>query len=155
MFDVPIDGWYAWLGVATVSVALLATATSLPTSAPPDAGRVGDTLDRVSASDHTATAEIPLHATRLRLGPHRLALRNEAGTARVALAFGPVTPVDDGPLAALLRGAIPARHFDRPADLAAAAAAARERVTGWRDVDGPLVVRRLSWGDVRVTLVGV
>lgn len=156
MFDVPVDGWYAWLGVAAVSVLLLATATSLPTRAPPDAARVADTVDRVAASEHAATAEIPLDGARIRLGPRRIALRNEAGTAHATFAFGPVIPVGDGgPLAAVLYGAVPARQFDTPNDLAEAGAEARDRAAVWRDVDGPLLVRMLSWGDVRVTLVGV
>jgi hypothetical protein len=156
VFDVPVDGWYAWLGVAAVSVLLLATATSLPTQPPPDAARAADAVDRVAAGDHAATAEIPLAADTVTVGSRRLTLRNDAGASHAAFAFGPVTPVGDaGPLAAVLAGATPAKRFASPAALANAAARAREAPPGRRGADSPLLVRTLRWGDLRVTLVGV
>lgn len=156
MFDVPIDGWYAWLGVAAVSVVVLGLAASLPTEPPPDAARTADAVDRVAASEHAATAEVPFDATTIRIGPTRLALRSDAGTSHAAFAFGPVTPVrGNASLDSVLRGGPPERGFASPAALARAATEARERRPTWRDADGPLRIRKLSWGGVHVTLVGV
>lgn len=155
MFDVPIDGWYTWLGVATVSVIAFGTATSLPTTPPPNAAPVADAIDRTAASQHDATAEIPVDARQLRLGRHRIGLRNDAGTAHASFAYGPVVPVDEGTqLDAVLRGSPPSREFDSPAGIRAATADARTTPFVWQPVDGIVLVRHVSWEGIDVTLVG-
>lgn len=157
MFDVPIDGWYAWLGVAATSAALLGAAVGLPTTPPPDAAGVADTIDRTAATEYGARAEHPLDAADVRLHPERVGLRTDAGTVHAAFVYGPVTPVaGHGRLEAVLAGARPAGRFDSPGELRRAAARARSRARdrGWRRVDGPLVVRHVVWGGVDVTLVG-
>jgi hypothetical protein len=155
--EAPLDSWYAWLGLAATSVALVGAAGSLPARPPPDAAGLADSLDRVAVADAPASAEHPLSAERVRIGPDRVALRNGAGTARARLAFGPVTPVGpDAALTDVLHGTPPERAFPDRAAFAAAARRARERGRNatWRPAPDSVTVRRVSWGEVDVTLVG-
>lgn len=155
MLDVPIDSWYTWIGVATVSVLAFATVTSLPMSPPPDAASVADAVDRTAASQHDATAEIPIDAGQLRIGANRIGLRSDGGTAHASLTYGPVVPVGEEPrLQAVLRGSPPSTEFDSPAGLRAASEDARTDRLVWRPVEGLLLVRHLTWKGVDVTLVG-
>lgn len=155
MFDAPLDAWYLWLGVTAASAAALGVAVSLPTVPPPDAERVAATVDAVAASGHEATGQQPLDAADVRLGPRRIGLRNAGGAEHATLDYGPVTPAWSDPrLRRVLRGEPPSGAFDDPAAFRAAAAAARNRSAEWRTTDGPLVIRRVSWGSVDVTLVG-
>ena len=157
MFDVPVDGWYAWLGVAAASAALFGATAGLPTTPPPDAAVVADTVDRTATTEYGARAEHPLDAAELRLHPERVGLRTDAGTVHAAFVYGPVTPVaGDAELEAVLAGARPGGQFDSPGELRRATTRARSRARddGWRRVDGPLVVRHVVWEGVDVTLVG-
>lgn len=155
VFDVPIDSWYTWLGVAAVSVIALGTAASLPTAPPPDAASVADAIDRTAASQHDATAEIPIDARQLRLGSNRIGLRNDAGTAHASLAYGPVVPVGEDPrLDSVLRGSPPSKTFDSSAAFRAASEDARTDRPVWQPVDGIVLVRHLTWEGVDVVLVG-
>lgn len=156
MFGTPVDGWYAWLGVATASVALLAVVVGLPTAPPPDATGAADVVDRVAATEYGASGEHPLDAaTGIRLTPRGLSLRNDAGTTQAAFAYGPVTPVrGGGPLRRVLEGAPPESTFDSPDGFRRAAAAARDRDGRWRPVDGRLIVRHVALEGMDVTLVG-
>lgn len=155
MFDVPADAWYVWLGVAAASVAVAGVAVDLPARPPPDAAAAAAAVDAVAAGGHAATTTHPLRATAVRVGPRRIALRNAAGTASAAFAFGPVTPAaPDDRLRRVLRGAPPSRVFASPAALRRAAAAARAGDPRFRPTDGRLRVRRVRWGEVDVTLAG-
>ncbi|MFB6097146.1 MAG: hypothetical protein ABEJ74_07140 [Haloferacaceae archaeon] len=155
MFDVPVDGWYAWLGLAAVSLLLLGTALALPTAPPPSAERAAATVDRVAASGHDASATLPLDAEAVRLGPRRIALRSNAGTGHATLAYGPATPVTpESPLAAVLDGAPPSSQFGSRASFARAAASARNRTPAWRPAGDEFRVRHVAWRGVEVTLVG-
>lgn len=155
MFDAPIDAWYTWLGVAAVSVLTLGTAVSIPAAPPPDAATAADAVDRTAASQHPATAEIPVDADRLRLQPHQIGLENDAGTAHASFAYGPVTPVPkDSRLDAVLRGAAPSQEFESPAALRAASTSADSTSARWRSSDGMVLVRHVSWAGVDITLVG-
>jgi hypothetical protein len=155
VLDVPIDSWYTWLGVATVSVVAFATVASLPTAPPPDAASVADAVDRTAASQHDATAEIPIDAEQLRIGANRIGLRSDGGTAHASLAYGPIVPVGETPrLQAVLRGSAPSAEFDSPSGLRAASESARTDRLAWRPVEGHLLVRHLTWNGVDVTLVG-
>jgi len=155
MLELPVDGWYTWLGVAVVSVVVLAAGVSLPTSPPPDAGGVADTVDAVAGGEHPATAEHAVFAGRLRLGPTRITLRNEAGTTTASFLFGPVTPVTtDERLGRVLRGEPPSRVFDDRAAFGRAAERARAAEPRWRSSPNRLRVRQVHWGETRVTLVG-
>jgi hypothetical protein len=152
--DAPVDTWHAWLGLAVASLALVGTAASLPTAPPPDAAGVADTVDRTAVATGVATARHPLSADAIRLGPDAVALRNDAGTARARLAWSATPVVAGDPLAAVLHGAPPERAFADRASFHAAVEAAREREPTWRPAPETLVVRRVTWGEVGVTLVG-
>lgn len=155
VFDAPIDAWYTWLGVAAVSVFALGTAVSVPAAPPPDAAAAADAVDRTAASQYPATAEVPVDADRLRLGPHQIGLENDAGTAHASFAYGPVTPVRKGSrLDAILRGAVPSQEFESPPDLRAASTNADTNGTRWRPSGGVVLVRHVSWAGVDITLVG-
>lgn len=156
MFDAPADTWYLWLGVATASLLAFGVAVTLSTTPPPDAQRVADTVDSVAASQHEAIGEYPLDATAVRIGTHRIAIRDSGGTTHATVRYGPVTPVGSGTdLGAVLHGTPPERVFADADAFRTAAAAARNRTARWRPAEGNLVVRRVTWEDVDVTLVGV
>jgi hypothetical protein len=155
MFDVPLDAWYAWVGLALASVAVLGVAAALPTAPPPDASGVAGTVDRVAAESHPATAEHPVAAAEVRLSPHGIGLRNGAGRTHAAFAFGPVTPVDDGSaLNEVLRGTPPRQAFENRTAFQQAVVDARVRDPRWDPAGPTVVVRRVSWDDYDVTLVG-
>lgn len=155
MFDAPIDTWYRWVGVAGASLAVLGAALGLPTGTPPDASAAATTVDSVAASTHPTVAEQPLAATDVRLGPGAIGLRDPGGTATAPLSYGPVTPVREGTrLDAVLSGIPPDCVFDSPAAFARTAATARDREPTWRRPGDRLLVRRVSWEGVDVTLVG-
>jgi hypothetical protein len=155
MFEVPVDAWYTWLGLSLASVALFGVGTALPTAPPPAAADAADTVDRVAAASAPVTAEHPLDAHELRVESTELGLRNDAGTTHATFAFGPVTPAARArALTAVLRGAPPSSRYASATAFCDAAAAARDRPTRWRPVDGPLIVRRVVWEGCHVTLVG-
>ena len=154
MFDAPVETWYLTLGVALAGVAFAGVAADLPGHASPDAAGAAATIDAVAASDRPGTAEHPVDAPEIKLGPRRIALRNDGGTARETFAYGPVTPVADVPgLEAALHGADPSNVFGTPAALRRVATGARERDPEWRRAEGRIVVRTVSWEGTRVTLV--
>lgn len=141
--------------VGSVSHSLaLPFSVSLPTTAPPEATAVANTVDRVAAGAHTATAEHPLDATAIRVGPHRLSLQSGGGTAHAAYAFGPVTPVSEHPkLQQVLYGKPPVEVFDSRRQFQQALIGARTREPTWKPVDRTLVVRRVSWEETDAVLV--
>lgn len=156
MFDVPLEATHCWLGLAVASLLFVGVAADLPTRPPPDATAAANTVDALAASDYPGTATHPIAAASLRLTPHGLGLRTEAGATHATFAFGPVTPVPaDSALAAVARGTPAAHRFESPDAFAAAAERARRsaRDAEWRPAGEELVVRRVNWGDVRVTLV--
>lgn len=155
MFDAPVDTWYLWLGVATASALAFGVAAALPATVPPDAQRAAATVDAVATSPHNATGEHGLDATAVKFGSRRIALRNDGGTVHAAFAYGPVTPVQNGTkLAAVLRGRPPTDVFPNATAFRTAAADTRNRTRAWRETDGRLVARRVTWEGVDVTLVG-
>ncbi|MFB6129712.1 MAG: hypothetical protein ABEJ28_02710 [Salinigranum sp.] len=154
MIDVPVDAWYAWIGLSLASVVVFGAAGALPTSPPPDAAAVAGTVDRVAGDTHPAVAEYPLDASEIRVTPNRVGLRNDAGTASAEFAFGPVTPVADGSaLQEVVYGASPADAFDTQRAFEQAVVDARSRAHDWHPVGRTLVVRRITWRGHDVTLV--
>ncbi|SFR37719.1 DUF7283 family protein [Halogeometricum limi] len=157
MLDLPLDSWYAWLGLSLAGVALVGAASGLPTLPPPNADAAAATVDRVAATEFESTAEHPLDATAVRIGTRRLAVRNDAGTAHATFAFGPVTPVpaNDSRLRDVIHGAHPSSVFDSPTAFQQAVVDARARGSDapWREVDRTLLVRRTTWEGVDVVLV--
>ena len=154
MFDAPHEAWYVWLGVSMASLAVLGVVTSLPVAPVPDASTVADTIDQVSATTYDTTASRTLDARDVQIEPTRIGLRNSAGTTHATLAY-PVVPVGPGsPLRRLLYGAPPPTVFPSPAAFETATRRAQDRTPQWHAARERLVVTRLSWGDVDVTLVG-
>lgn len=154
MFDAPSDLPLVWLGLALVGVAAAGVAVGLPTAPPPDAARVAAGIDRVAASEHAAVAELPLDADRLRVRPGSVGLESDGGRAHARLRYGPVTPVSGGSLGAVLHGTPPRAVFDSPRALARGAERARADAGEWSRAPDTLVVRRVTWGETDVTLVG-
>jgi hypothetical protein len=154
VIDAPIDAPYVFLGVAAVSLVAAGVGAGFPTGIAPDAANAADTVDRVAASQYPATAEHPIDADRVRIGPNRIALRDDSGTTHATFAFGPVTPAADGPLRRVLEGALARETFDSPAALDRVARRARDREPTWTTAGDRILVRTVTWRDVHVTIVG-
>lgn len=154
MYEVPLDAWYVWLGVAVASGATFSLAGAMPAAAPPDAEGAADTVDGVAASNYDSVGRHPLPATeRVRVGRDSLSLSGPGGVTHAGFAYGPVTPGHgDERLAAVVAGEPPDRVFEDAAEFERATEAARARDPEWREADG-LLVRRISWEDVDVVLV--
>jgi hypothetical protein len=166
--EAPVDGWYVWLGVALLSVAVLAFAISLPAQPPPDATAAANAIDRVASSSHQAAASYDHDAGAIKIDTKRIVMRNDGGTSRESVAFGSLTPVhavaDEDKREALEQityGHHPASVLDNysfgPRAVLEAAAAARERIdrhgAEWRPADGVLYVRRVDIGSRTLVLV--
>lgn len=155
MFELPADSPALLAGLALTAAAFLAVASSLPARPAPDAVGVAGTVDELAAGGSPASASHRHEADAVRLGPHGVAMRNDAGTARATFAFGPITPVGaDGPLRAVLRGTHPAALFESPSEFRQAVVAARSQEPEWES-STTVTVRGVSWDGYRVTLVGV
>lgn len=154
MFDAPVETWYLWVGLALAGTAFLGVAATLPRTPPPDAASVAATVDSVAASTHATTGVHPLSADAIRIGPHRLWLRDDGATGHATFAYGPVTPVRSGTaLWEVLRGTPPETAFRTSGDFQQAVADARDRDPTWRAQD-ELTIRYISREGVDVTLVG-
>ena len=166
MFETHLDATYAWLGLAVVSVAAVGVAAAFPASPPPDAGGVARTVDSVANGEYPATAEHGIAADRIRLTDGSVSLGGDGGTAHAALDAPRITPVvrpgatatpnatPDPRLRRVLDGAPLDAAFDDPASFAAAAERARATDAVWMPAPDRLTVRRVHYGNVRVTLVG-
>ena len=155
MFEVPLDAWYVWIGLAVVSSTTLGVVGLLPSAPPPDASGSARTVDSVAASDHAAVGRHPLsNAEAVRLGADSISLRGAGGTAHAAFGYGPVTPVVGDPkLDAVLRGKPPTRVFETFDAFERRAARARRDAPQWRGAS-ELVVRRVNSGGSDVVLAG-
>jgi len=154
MLDVPVDTIYVWLGVAAVSVVTLGVVVAFPTSVPPGATAVADAVDRVAVEPAGAHERVEVDAVSMRLGAHRIGLRNDGGTAHATFAYGPVTPaVADDRLELVLSGHPPDDVFETQAGFRDAVTAAQTSGE-WRPAPGQIDVRRVNWGETDVTLVG-
>lgn len=150
----PPDALPVWVATGVAAAAFLGVALAFPASPPPAAAAAADTVDRVAAADYPSTATHALTAETARVGPRRIALRGDGGTAAATFAYGPVVPVpDSGRLARVLRGTPPGEEFADAAAFRRIANRARNRTPRWAPVDS-LRVRRVSWREVDVTLVG-
>lgn len=155
MFDVPLDAWYVWLGLAVASGSAFGVAASLPAAPPPDATGAATTVDGVAASPHAAVGKHPLsNADAVRIGHDTLSLRGPGGTGHAELGYGPVTPaIRDESLADVLEGTPSERVFGSADDFQRAVEAARAADPEWHRTD-ELVVRRVSREGFDVVLVG-
>ncbi|MFB6138291.1 MAG: hypothetical protein ABEJ42_08160 [Halobacteriaceae archaeon] len=155
MEAIPVDALPVWVALSVVAAIGATAAVAVPNAPPPDARTVAEAVDRVAASSVPGVATVPVRADAVRVGPHRVALRSDGGRASAAFAYGPVTPARDGRLGDLLAGVPPSERFDSPSSLAAAARSARAATPRWADAGPRVTVRRVTWGGVHVTLVGV
>lgn len=153
MFETPVDAVYVWVGLALASVAALGVAVQLPTERPPDAAGVADTVDAVVTSEYPATGAYRSRAETLRLDTRRVWLRNDGGRTAATFVSG-VVPARSERLRQVLHGADPRRVYDSRKGFTAALRDARREEAKWRETNGRVVVRRLTWGDLDVTLVG-
>lgn len=155
MFDVPVDSTYVWVGVSAVSLAVFGLAVGLPSAAPPDATAAANAVDAVAVGPPGAVGTHALPAAdQFRLGPARIGLENDGGRAHATFAYSVTPAVSDDRLERVLDGERPRATFRSPAAFADAAAAAREGEPGWRPAPDRLTIRRVTWRDVNVTLVG-
>ena len=171
--EAPADGWYVFFGVAVVSVAMGGIALGFPTTAPPDANRAANAVDRAAGSELNATASYDHDAAFFWLDGKQIALRNEGGTTHESIAFGTMTPAwHDDDLEAILYGEDPGDVFPTDACRRLESRAETERawvrgeVTGddpWFAASDEVRVRSLyctyvdggSREEVHVTLVDV
>jgi hypothetical protein len=167
-WETPVDAWYVWLAVAMVSIALLGFVVGLPSQPPPDATQAVNTIDRVAASTHQASATYEHGADEIRIDTKQLLLRNDGGTAEASVAFGSLTPVhavnDDHKREALQRishgqqpaAVLRAYDFDSRA-LLDSASQTRRRIdrhgAEWRPTDGTLRVRKIEIAGETVVLL--
>ncbi|MFW5939081.1 MAG: DUF7283 family protein [Halolamina sp.] len=153
MIGPPVDSPALHAGLVVAAAAFVAVVGSLPASPTPDAAGVADTVDSVAAGEPPATASHDHDADAVRLRAHGVALRNDAGTARATFTFGPVVPVTDGSLRAVLEGTTPQSVFEDRASFRAAVEATEDGEARWRQ-STEVTVREVSWDGYRVTLVG-
>lgn len=154
MFGPLADVPHLWIALGVTSVVFLGAALSVPSAPPPDAAAVADTVDAVAAAPHPTTASHPVTATAVRIGPGRVSLRADGGTASATFAYGPVTPVRDGRLARVLHGAAPGNVFSSRAAFRRALGRARTASPGWQRVDDRVFVRSVEWEGIDATLAG-
>ncbi|MFB6153913.1 MAG: hypothetical protein ABEJ27_06640 [Halodesulfurarchaeum sp.] len=155
MFGVPTDAAPIWIGLLLASAGMFGVISGVPTAAPPSADRVAATIDQVAARDITASGTVGIHATEIKLGTERVALRGPGGTAHASPAFGPVTPVSaDSRLSKVLHGAAPGSVYVLPRHFRNDLERARKREPTWKAAPSTLHVRRVSYGEVTCVLVG-
>lgn len=153
MIGPPVDSPALHAGLVVAAAAFLVVAGSLPARPAPDAAGVANTVDEVATGDVSATSSHDHAAEAVRLRPDGVAMRNDGGTARATFAFGPVVPVDDGPLRRVLDGVAPQVVFDDRSAFLAAVEAAKGREPRWEQ-SNRITVREVSWDGHHVTLVG-
>lgn len=168
--EAPVDAWYVWLGVALVAAGLFGVVTSLPLNPPPDANGAANTIDEVASNPYPSHARYEYDATGARIGLQEISLRNDAGTNRAIVRYGPMTPLEaiDGAanrsaVSRILDGESPTEvvetmeAVENERQLRAAAAMARKSVesrgANWRPAKRTLRVRKVFLDEVPVLLV--
>ncbi|MGQ3411033.1 DUF7283 family protein [Natrinema sp. LN54] len=91
--ETAVDGWYVWLAVSIVSVAVAGIAVGLPNGPPPDANRAANAIEETAGSTAQASSTYDHDATEIKFEGRTVAMRNEHGTARASLTYGHVVPV--------------------------------------------------------------
>jgi len=156
VFEVPLDAWYVWIGLAIVSSAAFGVVSVLPAEPPPDASGAAETVDSVAASEYAAVGKHPLsNAETIRVGANSISVRSESGTTgHEPFGYAPVTPVVEGSaLRQILLGEPPQRLFATPVEFERTVKQAQSEEPQWQRTD-ELVVRRVQWGETDVVLVG-
>lgn len=154
MFDAPMDGLLAWVGLAVCSLAVAGIALSLPATSPPAATTVAAQVDEVATSEHRVASTVSLRADAWRIRGSQLSLRRDGSTAHARLVTDGVVAAETDDLDALLSGQDPARVYADRAAFERAIDRTRSDTGDWRPVPDRLQIRRVTWGDVDATLVG-
>lgn len=156
MFDPPLDAPPVLVALAIVALTTVGLATAIAPTPPTDASRLAGAVDRVAASPVPTATHVETSADSVRLTPHRIWTRGDAGPGSATFATGPVTPVRaDTRLARVLAGAPPHEVFQTPVDFEVALRHARSAPHDWHEDPAALQIRRVSWEGIDGTLVGV
>lgn len=153
MFETHVDTLYLWVGLGTVSVAVLGVAVGLPTTAPPDATETAATIDSVTTSPVGSVAHRRLIAAEWVLTSREIRLRNDGGSATARL-IRSVVPARTDRLQAVVNGERPQAVYDSPDALRQDTRRARTADNGWRPAPDRLTVRHVAWRGTDVTVVG-
>ncbi|MFB6223220.1 MAG: hypothetical protein ABEH86_06055 [Haloarcula sp.] len=153
MFETHVDVLYLWIGLGTVSIAVLGVVVGLPTTVPPDATEVAATVDEVTTSPVGSVVHRRLVAEEWSFNGQAIRLRNDAGTATARL-IQTVVPVRTDQLRAVLSGELPETVYDSPDAFRRDIRQNRNANATWRPAPNRLTVRHVAWGGTDVTLVG-
>jgi hypothetical protein len=153
MFETHVDTLSLWVGLGTVSVAVLGVVVGLPTTAPPDAMAAAATIDEVTTSPPGSVAHRRLAAAEWRFNGRELRLRNDGGTATARLIRAAV-PARTDQLRAVVNGERPKAVYDSPDAFRRNTRQTRAGDDGWRPAPDRLTVRHVAWGGTDVTIVG-
>ncbi|RKS83598.1 hypothetical protein BDK61_2986 [Haloarcula quadrata] len=153
MFETHVDTLYLWVGLGTVSVAVLGVVASLPTTAPPDATAAAATIDEVTTSPPGSVTHRRLIATEWAFDGREVRLRNDGGTATARL-IQTAVPARTDRLQAVVNGGRPQAVYDSPDAFRRDTRRARTKHDGWRPAPDRLTIRHVAWGGTDVTIVG-
>lgn len=153
MFETHVDTLYLWVGLGTMSVAVLGVVVGLPTTAPPAATETAATIDEVATSPPGSVVHRRLVADEWSLDGRELRLRNEGGTATARL-VRTVVPARTERLRAVLSGARPQTVYGSSEAFRRDVRRARHTDTAWRPAPERLTARHVAWGGTDVTIVG-
>ncbi|MDS0220681.1 hypothetical protein NDI54_04860 [Haloarcula sp. S1AR25-5A] len=153
MFETHVDTLYLWVGLGTVSVAVLGILVGLPTTAPPDATGAAATIDEITTSPAGSVTHRGLIADKWLLTSREIRLRNDGGTATARL-IRAVVPARTDQLRTVLDRKRPAVVYDSPDAFRRDVRAARNTDADWRPAPDRLTVRHVAWGGTDVTIVG-
>ncbi|MCG1002194.1 MULTISPECIES: hypothetical protein [Halobacterium] len=155
MFDTLADVPPLLVALSLVSTTLLGVALAAKPTTQVRATPLANTVDAVASADHASTETRAVDADAIRLTEHAVEVRDDTGESRASYAYGPVVPVRrDTALWRVLRGAPPGDAFADERAFERATADARDRDAAWRRDRQQLLVRRVTWRGVDVTLVG-
>ena len=153
MFETHVDTLYLWVGLGTVSVAVLVVVVGLPTTAPPDATATAATIDEVTTSPPGSVAHRRVVATEWTFDGREIRLRNDGGTATARL-IRTAVPAQTDRLQAVVNGKRPKAVYDSSDTFRRDIRQARTAGDGWRPAPDRLTVRHVAWGGSDVTIVG-
>lgn len=90
------DRWILFIGLTLFATAALGVALSVQTMPAPDANEAANTIDAAAGSEAGTHMQYDHSAEEVQVGNQSFALRNDGGTARATVAFGPIIPVTVG-----------------------------------------------------------
>lgn len=86
-WEAPIDGWYVFLAVSLVSIAVAGVVLGLPTGPPPDAPEAANAIEPVAASDSESGSSWEYDAETIVIDGSTLELANDHGTSRASVDY--------------------------------------------------------------------